>query len=100
MTSNPRRERKSFLCVPRWSVRLRIRSERIATCPSGEPVSLVFTAYSPMSVCLRSAVIDIVAFPSKIDHPHRQQTPDFDPRQPDQKLVVPRTDDRAVVKPV
>jgi len=35
-----------------------------------------------------------------IDHAHRSKTGTFDASQPDQKLVVPCTDDRAVVKPV
>src|SRR5580704_5355622 len=77
-----------------------MRSDRTATWTSGDPVSPDFSAYSPISACLRSAVIDIGAFPSTIDHSHRPETPVFDPRQPNQKLVVPRTDDRAVVQPV
>src|SRR5580704_17466115 len=77
-----------------------MRSDRTATWTSGDPVSPDFNAYSPISTCLRSAVIDIDAFPSTIDHSHRSKTPVFDPRQPDQKLVVPRTDDRAVAQPV
>src|SRR5690606_14453026 len=36
-----------------------MRSERIATCTSGEPVSPFLVAYSEMSAVLRSAVIDI-----------------------------------------
>ena len=36
-----------------------MRSLRIATCTSGDPVSAALVAYSEMSVCLRSAVIDI-----------------------------------------
>src|SRR5258708_8727751 len=101
MTRRPRREWKAFLCVPRWSVRLRIRSDRMATCTSGDPVSPDFTPYSEMTVCLRSAVIDIeVSLRSVIDHAHRQEAAVFDARQPDQHLVVPRTDDRAIVKPV
>src|SRR5207237_1008059 len=39
--------------------RNRLRSEGIAVCTSGEPVSSDLTAYSPMSACLRSGVIDI-----------------------------------------
>src|ERR1700733_165659 len=34
----------------------------MATCTSGEPVSPSLVAYSVMSVCLRSAVIDIGMF--------------------------------------
>src|SRR5216683_4454408 len=95
MTSNPRREWKSLRWVARWSVRLRMRSERIATCTSGEPVSPGLTAYSPMSVCLRSAVIDI-GFPSTIDDAHRSKPAILDPRQGDDQLIQPRADDRAV----
>src|ERR1700722_13701353 len=36
-----------------------MRSVRIATCTSGEPVSPDFKAYSFTSACLRSTVIDI-----------------------------------------
>src|SRR5258708_5992613 len=73
----------------------------MATCTSGDPVSPDFTPYSEMTVCLRSAVIDIeVSLRSVIDHAHRQEAAVFDARQPDQQLVVPRTDDRAIVKPV
>src|ERR1700693_750588 len=96
MTRSPRREWKSFLWVARWSVRLRMRSDRIATCTSGEPVSPGLTAYSPMSVCLRSAVIDIGLVPSTIDDAHRPQSAILDARQGDKKLIVPRPDDRAV----
>src|SRR5437867_2003058 len=96
MTSSPRREWKSFLCVPRWSVRLRMRSDRIATWTSGEPVSPGFIAYSPISVVLRSAVIDIGFVPSTIDDAHRMQHAVLDPRQRDKPPIVPRADDRAV----
>src|SRR5579862_3264430 len=96
MTRSPRREWKSFLWVARWSVRLRMRSERIATCTSGEPVSPGFVAYSPMSVCLRSAVIDIGFVPSTIDDAHRPKTAILDPRQGDNKPVQPRADYRPV----
>src|SRR5438093_12856270 len=71
-----------------------MRSDRIATCTSGEPVSPDLTAYSPMSVCLRSGVIDI-GFPSTIDDAHRLKTAILDPRQGDQQLFVPRADNRA-----
>src|SRR5881396_4077519 len=96
MTNSPRREWKSFLCVERWSVRLRMRSDRIATWTSGEPVSPDLTAYSPMSVCLRSAVIDIGFVPSTIDDAHRPKTAILDPRQGYNQLIQPRADDRAV----
>ena len=33
---------------------------QVATCTSGEPVSPLFVAYSDMSSCFRSAVIDII----------------------------------------
>src|SRR5216683_6958480 len=76
-----------------------MRSERIATCTSGEPVSPGLTAYSPMSVCLRSAVIDI-GFLSTIDDAHRPKTAILDPRQGHHKLLVTRADDRSVGKTV
>src|SRR5260370_4914947 len=95
MTSNPRREWKSLRWVAGGSVRLRMRSERIATCTSGEPVSPGLTAYSPMSVCLRSAVIDI-GFLSTIDDAHRPKTAILDPRQSNNQPIQPRADDRAV----
>src|SRR5579863_7179099 len=96
MTRSPRREWKSFLWVARWSVRLRMRSERIATCTSGEPVSPGLTAYSPMSTCLRSAVIDIGFVPSAIDDAHRPKNAILDPRQGDDQPIVPRADDRTL----
>src|SRR5229473_2656050 len=95
MTNSPRREWKSLRWVERWSVRLRMRSDRIATCTSGEPVSPGLTAYSPMSVCLRSAVIDIGLVPSTIDDAHRPKPAILDPRQGDNQPVQPRADDRA-----
>src|SRR6266446_10218099 len=95
MTNSPRREWKSLRWVERWSVRLRMRSDRIATCTSGEPVSPGLTAYSPMSVCLRSAVIDIGLVPSTIDDAHRPKRAVLDPRQSDNQLIQPRADDRA-----
>src|ERR1700688_4850399 len=76
-----------------------MRSDRIATCTSGDPVSPSLTAYSPMSACLRSGVIDIGLVPSTIDNAHRPKTAVLDPRQPDKKLIVLRADDRAVVDP-
>src|SRR5260370_16903612 len=81
MTRSPRREWKSLRWVPRWSVRLRMRSDRIATCTSGDPVSPDLTAYSPMSACLRSAVIDIGCVPSTDDDAQRSTTAILDPRQ-------------------
>src|SRR5687767_7191355 len=36
-----------------------MRSERMATCTSGEPVSPAFVPYSFINSCLRSVVIDI-----------------------------------------
>src|SRR5579862_6118685 len=59
MTSRPRREWKSLLCVARCSVRFLIRSLRTATCTSGEPVSPSLRAYSLMISCLRGSAIDI-----------------------------------------
>src|SRR4029453_4959046 len=48
-----------------------MRSVRIATCTSGEPVSLLPRACSLISAVLRSAVIDIVSllFFSKVEPP-------------------------------
>src|SRR5579883_1500743 len=74
MTSRPRREWKSLGCVARWSVRLRMRSLRMAICTSGEPVSPSLRAYSLTSSCLRASVIDIGSLlVSKIQHTHRPQ---------------------------
>src|SRR5438128_11283320 len=95
MTRRPRREWKSLRWVARWSVRLRMRSDRIATWTSGEPVAPGLTAYSPMSVCLRSAVIDI-GFPSTIDDAHRPKTAILDPRQRNDQPLMTRADDRSV----
>src|SRR5579863_10387114 len=80
-----------------------MRSDRIATCTSGEPVSPGLMAYSPISVCLRSAVIDIgflssatIDHAQTIDDAHRPKSAMLDPHQRDKKLIQPRTDDRAV----
>src|SRR5215471_18077786 len=91
MTSNPRREWKSFLCVAKWSVRLRIRSLRIATWTSGEPVSRSLVAYSAMSVCLRSAVMDTDLILSTIDDSRRSETAVFDPSESDHGPTAPNT---------
>src|SRR3954463_14022180 len=75
MTRRPRREWKSFLWPSRWLVRWRRRSERIATCPSGEPVSPDLVAYSEMTACLRSGVIDIgIPFASRVEDTHRAKS--------------------------
>src|SRR5271165_641237 len=100
MTSRPRREWKSFLWVDRWLVRLRIRSLKIATWTSGDPVSASFAPYSVMSACLRSPVIDIDPVPSAIDDSYRAKAPIFDPGQRNQSQVVPSADDRAFFEPV
>src|SRR5580692_6333530 len=100
MTSRPRREWKSFLWVDRCPVRFRIRSLRMATWTSGDPVSPSFAPYSVMSVCLRSAVIDISSVPSAIDDSYRAKAAVFDPRQRNQRLIVPSADDRSVFEPV
>src|ERR1700759_285741 len=100
MTSNPRREWKSFLWVDRWPVRLRIRSLRMATWTSGDPVSPSFAPYSVMSTCLRSAVIDISPVPSAIDDSYWAKAVFFDPGQRNQGLIVPSADDHAVLEPV
>src|SRR6185437_1784412 len=57
--SSPRREWLSFLCVLKCSVRFAIRSDRIATCTSADPVSASPRAWVRISSALRSAVIDI-----------------------------------------
>src|SRR5262249_42491720 len=98
MTRSPRREWKSFLWPARWSVRLRIRSDRIATCTSGEPVSPDLRPYSPMSACLRSWVIDIDLFPSTVYHAHRPQPVWLDAGQCDKKLFVASANDRALLE--
>src|SRR5438105_1089159 len=74
-----------------------MRSDRIATCTSGEPVSSSFVRYSPISVCLRSAVIDIGWVPSTIDDAHRAEAAILDPRQTDKQPIEPGADDRAVL---
>src|SRR5690348_15371370 len=100
MTSRPRREWKSFLWVERWPVRLRIRSLRMATWTSGDPVSPSFAPYSVMSACLRTVVIDIGLVPSAIDDAYRAKAAVFDSGQRNQSLIVPSADDRSVFEPV
>ena len=46
--------------IKTYSVKLLIRSDKRATCTSGEPVSPDLTAYVLISSALRAAVIDIV----------------------------------------
>src|SRR5579863_5325298 len=77
-----------------------MRSDRIATCTSSDPVSPDLVAYSPMSACLRSGVIDIGLAPSTIDDAHRPKTAILDPRQSNKKLILPHADDRAVLDSV
>ena len=49
-----------------------MRSLKMATCTSGEPVSSFLVANSLMSVCFRSAVIDIqYSVSSQVKHAHR-----------------------------
>src|SRR5579862_4627291 len=69
----PRREWLSLTCDLKCSVRLLMRSERTATCTSGEPVSPVPVAYSWISVCLRSGVIDMRSSSSKVENTKRPQ---------------------------
>src|SRR5579862_6735500 len=69
----PRREWLSLTCDLKCSVRLLIRSERTATCTSGEPVSPVPVAYSWINDSLRSGVIDIRSSSSKVEHTKRSQ---------------------------
>src|SRR5690606_38547808 len=57
----PRREWLSLWWSLKCSVRLRIRSVRIATCTSGEPVSPLPWALSLMIFCLTSAVTDMLS---------------------------------------
>src|SRR5579864_491575 len=72
MTSRPRLEWKSLLCVARCSVRFLMRSLSTATCTSGEPVSPSLRAYSLMTSCLRGSAIDIGSLLSlKVQHTHR-----------------------------
>src|SRR6476620_9414777 len=54
------REWVSCTCVLKWLVRLVMRSDRIATWTSGEPVSPALVAFVLMTSALRSAAIDIV----------------------------------------
>src|SRR5215471_7716786 len=100
MTSNPRREWKSFLWVAKWSVRLRMRSLKTATWTSGDPVSRSLVAYSVMSACLRSAVIDTDLSPSTINDSRRSKSAVFDSGQSDHRLVVPSAYDRTLIKPL
>src|SRR5215213_2202591 len=65
--SRPRRDAWSFLFARMCSVRLLIRSVRIATWTSGEPLSLSARRCVAMSSVLRSFVIDMVASA----HPNR-----------------------------
>ena len=58
MTSSPRREWKSFCVSSRWSVKIADALTQDGDLNLGDPVSPSFVAYSVMSVCLRSAVID------------------------------------------
>src|SRR5271156_1658338 len=74
-----------------------MRSLKMATWTSGEPVSAGLLAYSVISACLRSAVIDIdPASLSEIDHPQRLQAAVFDPGERDQRTAQPGADDRAL----
>src|ERR1051325_885326 len=57
---------------------IRANATRKAGCG---PIS----AYSPMSVCLRSGVIDIVTFPSTVYDPHGPQPAFLDPGQRDEE---------------
>src|SRR5215831_14502496 len=69
MVSRPRREWLSFLCVLKCSVRLAIRSDRMATWTSAEPVSPDLRAWVVISSALRSGVIDI-GFSLKMEQAH------------------------------
>src|SRR5215831_11205943 len=99
MTRSPRREWKSFLCVDKWSVRLRMRSLRIATWTSGDPVSPSFVAYSVMSACLRSAVIDTDLILSTINDSYRPEAAVFNLRERNQYPLEPNARDRALGEP-
>src|SRR6185295_13350855 len=83
MTSNPRREWKSFSCVCRCSVRFLMRSDSNATCTSGAPVFLPPSPCSLISSCLRSTVIDIGFSPYSLEvqYPHRNQLACLEPGQ-------------------
>src|SRR6476646_2981760 len=67
----PRREWLSLAWLLKWVVRLLMRSVRIATWTSGDPVSPLPCACSLISASLRSAVIDIgsLLFLSKVEPP-------------------------------
>src|ERR1700742_1661595 len=86
MTSRPRREWKSFSWLCRCSVRFLIRSLKMATWTSGEPVSLLPLAYSLMTSDFRSEVIDIgFSFrESEVHHAHRTELARFETGQSDE----------------
>src|SRR6516162_343205 len=77
-----------------------MRSLRIATWTSGDPVSPSLVAYSIMSACLRSAVIDTDLTPSAIDDPRRLESAVCDLGQSDHHLVVPDANDRTLVESI
>src|SRR5882762_3995852 len=81
MTSNPRREWKSFSWLCRCSVKFLMRSLKMATWTSGEPVSSVPLAYSLITSDFRSAVIDIGFSHSKVHHAHRNDLACFETGQ-------------------
>ena len=76
-----------------------MRSLKIATWTSGDPVSPVLVAYSVMSVCLRSAVMDTDLILSTINDSRRLETAVLDPSESDYHPIVPHTHDRAVDAP-
>jgi len=76
-----------------------MRSLRIATWTSGDPVSPSLVAYSVMSVCLRSAVMDTDLIPSTIDDSCRSETAVFDPSESDHRPIAPNTHYRALDEP-
>src|SRR6516164_7141371 len=76
-----------------------MRSLKIATCTSGDPVSPSLVAYSVMSACLRSTVMDTDLILSTIDDPRRSDTAVFDPSERDYRPIMPNAYDRTVDVP-
>src|SRR5215469_10432764 len=77
-----------------------MRSLRIATWTSGDPVSPSLVAYSVMSACLRSAVIDTDLILSTINDSYRPEAAVFNLRERNQYPLEPNARDRALGEPV
>ena len=93
MMRRPRREWKSFLCSLRCSVRFLMRSDNTATWTSGDPVSPSLVAYSLISSCLRSCVIDTgFSIFMCMNDTHGLQPVVFHPRDRNHPLAAHRPD--------